>query len=660
MYISKIQMKNFRLLNDVTLELDRKKKKNLALLIGRNNSGKTSFIMLFDKFFRNSHVKFTYDDFSIKLRERILSIAESTDVNELAIKLILTINYTAEDSLENLSDFILDLDPDKKIVKILFECSIDKKRLLNDLISIENRRKYIIKNLSNYLVTAIYVFDNDTDYESANRSKLINKDFKLIQNLINFQVIHAKRDVASSESSSQDRKVLSSLTTQYFNKENKSNFEEFNEINETITQMDATLDAKYMTYFDEFLKNSKEFLNIENIKVVSDLQSKEIISNFSKIVYGSEDNFLPEHLNGLGFMNILYLLLKLEIKKNYFKSDKRDINLLFIEEPEAHTHPQMQYVFANKIKKILEEIDGLQTIITTHSSHIVSQCDFEDIRYFKTHTDNIIIKNFYNDLKEKYAGEEDYFKFIKQYLTINSSELFFAKKIIFIEGTSEKLLMPYFLKVFDNENSGQESYIKLSSQNISILEVGANAKAFNHFLEFLEIKTLIITDIDSTKDEIKKNDKGKDVIVYKACEVETSNNTSNYTLKYFLNAPKRKNEDEFNQWFSQLKANTLQDGEGTIKLAYQTLEKGYQARSFEDAFINVNIDTIKTNRSAINGLKKKSSLDSETNIYTLTKTILKEDGKSDFASSVLFLALSKEVNWEVPSYIKEGLKWIAQ
>jgi predicted ATP-dependent endonuclease of OLD family len=43
--------------------------------------------------------------------------------------------------------------------------------------------------------------------------------------------------------------------------------------------------------------------------------------------------------------------------KNLYESLERvllenqaDINLLFIEEPEAHTHPQMQYVFIKNIK----------------------------------------------------------------------------------------------------------------------------------------------------------------------------------------------------------------------------------------------------------------------------------------------------------------------
>ena len=78
------------------------------------------------------------------------------------------------------------------------------------------------------------------------------------------------------------------------------------------------------------------------------------------------------------------MIFEIEILIQEFKREKErlpaDINLLFIEEPEAHTHPQMQYVFIKNIKNLLREgikrEDGecrkLQYIITTHSSHIVA------------------------------------------------------------------------------------------------------------------------------------------------------------------------------------------------------------------------------------------------------------------------------------------------
>ncbi|KRF67324.1 hypothetical protein ASG99_16740 [Bacillus sp. Soil768D1] len=651
MYISKIKMKNFRLLNDTSLDL----KKDLSLLIGRNNSGKTSFLVLFEKFYEQKD--FNYNDFSLSLRNKIKDINDHTETNQLTIQMVLEIKYHKDDNLEHISDFILDLDPEIDTVKILFECAINKKSLLKDLLTIESedKERYIIKNINSYLQKDVYVFDDYKDLEINNRHKLVKKELKSIKKLINFQIIHAKRDVASSEENKESKKVLSSLTTKYFNNNSQG---DFISINKQLIEMDSNLDKQYDTFFKTFLKNSKEFLEIKNIKVVSNLQSNELLQYSSQVVYGVDNNHLPENLNGLGFMNILYLLLTIEIKKENFIDINKEINLLFIEEPEAHTHPQMQYVFARKIKTILDDVKNLQTVVTTHSAQIVSQCDFEDIRYLMKTVDedgneNTEIKNFHTELEKKYTKLEE-FKFLKQYLTIQSAELFFASKIIFIEGTTEKILLPYFINKFDKENEKKESYIPLSSQNICILEVGANAKVFHHFLEFLKIKTLIITDIDTTAK--MSSDKG----YYSACEVLKAQNTSNETLKHFLRAPDLKTEKPaFEKWIENLRTNALDDYSENIKIAYQTKEKNYQGRSFEDAFININKETIKMNKDNIDGLKKTKLFEEEENIYELTQEVL--DKKSNFAASLLYLALSEEaIDWEIPAYIRGGLSWIAE
>ena len=78
--------------------------------------------------------------------------------------------------------------------------------------------------------------------------------------------------------------------------------------------MDSTLDEKYKTHFEPFLENAKKFLDIKDLRVISDLESKQLFTNHSKIVYGDGSNNLPEHLNGLGYLNILYLLLQIEVK----------------------------------------------------------------------------------------------------------------------------------------------------------------------------------------------------------------------------------------------------------------------------------------------------------------------------------------------------------
>jgi len=653
MHINKIQIKNFRLLQNATLDM----RKDLSLLLGKNNSGKTSFMVIFEKFYKA--LSFSYNDFPLSLRDKIVNIEKHNE--NISIEMRLEIEYEDTDNLENLSEFILDLDIDCRTVKIFFEVSIDRLKLMNKLQNMkkEDRERFLIKHLPPLLSKKIYIYENENDIKQRN---LIEKKLENIKKIINFQIIHAKRNVSSSEEKSDKKKVLSALTTQYFNQKNKDT--DFDEINKTMIEMDDILNKIYHDNFTPFMKNAKDFLNISDLKVVSNLESKELVQHLSHLIYGSEKNYLPEHLNGLGYMNILYLLLNIQMIKESFDEEERSINLFFIEEPEAHTHQQMQYVFIKQIKKILKGIKGLQTVISTHSAHIVSQCDFEDIRYFFNHNGKVKIKNFHEELKGKYGKEKDDFKFLTQYLTLNTSELFFASKIIFIEGTSERFLLPYFIKEYDKNNSSEES---LSNQNISILEVGANGRAFKHFLEFLEIKTLIITDIDTTKEE--KNAKNK--TVYTSSEVKDSTHTSNYTLKYYLNAPELKEKEEFGEWMQKLKKNELQKNDKNIKVSYQIEENGYHARSFEDAFIAINLENIKNNvgnkeeNDNLSGLKKiekiKKFIDSNNNdYYTLTKEILKLDGKSDFASSIVYLGFTKNIKWKTPKYIEEGLKWIAK
>lgn len=666
MYIKEISIRNFRILSETKMDFCDK----LCLMIGKNNTGKTSFMVLFEKFLNN--VKFDFNDFPVKQRKKILNLDQNTDEVELAIQLILNIQYEDADDLCNISEFIVDLDPSKKDVYILFECIINKDKLLE---AIQNagqitQERFIKKYLADYLETKVYTFSNLEDIKKENRERLIKKDMKDVKKLIDFEIIHAKRKVSSSEEKN-GMKVLSGLTTSFFNGLNVSSPDKFEKINELIEEMDSRLDANYDAFFETFLKEAKSFLGMDELKVISNLKASEILSDASEVVYGSADTQLPEYLNGLGHMNVLYLLLSIEIKKNKFNVNKKDIKLLFIEEPEAHTHPQLQYIFAREIGNIVSDVLGMQTIITTHSPHIVANHPFENIRYMSMERDeegfsNTEIKNFHKDLGVKYASEDEEFQFVKQYLSIESAELFFADKVIFIEGISEGMLMQHFIAQFDSLKLANEkiamdmnpelkaSYVPLTAQNVTVVQAGANAKAFRHFLEFLKIPTLIITDIDTTK--AKQTNKGIRYVAAAVNDTETCN-TSNETIKYYLDAPEDKDENYgYKVWFENMLQHNLDSISSYIQIAYQKEEKGYHARSFEDAFINVNMKQLKAHLKTIKGLICKEEFETNDDIYELTKKVI--DKKSDFASSLLFLAHTKGIIWDAPSYIWEGIEWL--
>lgn len=662
MYIKAIEIHNFRILSDVKMEFGN----NLCLMIGRNNTGKTSFLVLFEKFLNN--LSFDFNDFSVKQRDKILHFDQYTDEAELAIQLILSIQYENKDDLCNISEFILDLDPNKNDVCLLFECGIKKDKLLEGLQNAGKitKEKFIKKHLSDYLEKCVYTFADYTDILKENRHRLLKKNFKDVKKLIDFEIIHAKRSVSSSEEK-HGMKVLSGLTTSFFNSLNVNAPDKFEQINNLMEDMDSNLDKNYDKFFESFLKTAKDFLGMGELKVKSNLKASEIISDSSEVVYGNDDAQLPEYLNGLGHMNILYLLLNIEIKKNNFLVNKKDIKLLFIEEPEAHTHPQLQYVFARKIGEIVSGISGMQTIITTHSPHIVASHPFENIRYMSTVKDkegfyNVEIKNFHKDLSEKYKKETDEFKFLQQYLSIESAELFFADKAIFIEGISEGMLLQHFISQYDEARTEEEkatnakksTYIPIAAQNVTVVQAGANAKAFRHFLDFLKIPTLIITDIDTAMAKSTKSG-----FRYSACAVNDSQacTTSNSTIKYYLGAPEFKAGDAtYSKWFKSVLDHKATCVSSYVYVAYQTDEDSYQARSFEDAFINVNFSQIKANLDSIGGLKNEDEFNTLTDMYQLTNRVI--DKKSDFAAALLFLTHAKGLQWKVPAYIWGGLEWL--
>ncbi|HIP11639.1 MAG TPA: ATP-dependent endonuclease, partial [Arcobacter sp.] len=350
-----------------------------------------------------------------------------------------------------------------------------------------------------------------------------------------------------------------------------------------------------------------------------------------------------------------------------------DINLLFIEEPEAHTHPQMQYIFIENIKKLIgrgiEREDGqnrdLQTIISTHSSHIASKSDFNDIKYFKKENNQVISKNL-KDLEAEYNGDNDeegrqHFKFLKQYLTLHRAELFFADKAIFIEGDTERILLPAMMKKIDQEDVDRE-HTALLSQNISIVEVGAYAHVFEKFIDFIGVKSLIITDIDSAK-ECKNKCEVSSVDARITTNASLSffykENTLEYFLELSLENKKLKKDNIRKEW--------IQDIDGCLVCIYQIEEDTYTARSFEDAFFHINKEFFTENISNFSmGIKNPRYMNVGHEKYKDDVYFWAENCVEKKPALAMEILLNSEIdtegnqfsNWNIPQYIKEGLEWL--
>lgn len=692
MKIKKIKIENYRLLKHFSIDLE----EIMSLVIGKNNTGKTSLLTVINSFLNGSDKsRFSFDDFNIDFKNDLRSLIEEEipqqeNYKSVGIKLKLFIEYNENDNLANLSRVMMDLDPENKFIVLGFEYhltyeSLERIKLkyaefqAKEIAKFNNDENYRQRDIFNFLKISqgeffkssrksveynrIDEIENEDNFIDLDEEKISTKD------IISFKFISAKRSVTNKEND----KTLSGQTSEIYNETEKTDEqnEKIDQFKEELISTDYVLSEIYETLFEDVVEKVRLFGGIKSddstISIESSLQHRELLSGNTTVMYKHNDTTLPEYNNGLGYMNLISMIFQIEILIQEFKKSRdekpADINLLFIEEPEAHTHPQMQYVFIKNIKSLLDQgivrEDGdnrkLQTVITTHSSHIVSESNFDDVKYLKKEDENRVIAKNLIDLKKQYEDDPTKYQFLKQYLTISRAEIFFADKAILIEGDTERILISTLLKKVDKDEerrylalAEKDPKLPLSSQNISIIEVGAYSHIFEKFIEFIGIKSLIITDLDSIGDNTKK------------CRVAEGTNYSNDALKLFFN----------NATINELKAFTIDDKKitkngdewevdehGNLCVVYQTMENTVNARSFEDAFIQINREFINGKKDDFRGLKNRGLFDVAANdSYKLAEDCVRK--KTHFALDILFHTNEEFTNWEIPLYIKEGLIWL--
>ena len=709
MKIEKIIVRNFRLLKDFSIDLE----DGLSLVIGKNNVGKTSLLLILDQFIGprgEGKRAFRFNDLNLDAQEQLKGymtnplLAENA-YSPIAISMRLLISYTDQDNLSNVSPLLMDLDVDNHYVAIGFDYFLPfegYKELHGQCAT--QKAKFEAKHPAGEDATDdgeereahpeydVMAFLNDN---AINKFKLMRKSVKVdkngvldetdyvdfadipnfrIESVIQFQCIGARRDVDNRDVD----KTLSSKTSDLYKaiEENQDQIEAKEDFLEQLKETDEKLTGIYSNIFFDIVEKIRQFgglaPNDTIIKVISSLQHRELLKGNTTVKYEHDNKDLPENFNGLGYMNLISIIFDIELMMKRFAKNKdagqlADINLLFIEEPEAHTHPQMQYVFIKNIKDLLNEgvkdeygnKKPLQYIVSTHSSHIVADSEYDDIKYLhRLDGKNEVEEKSLKALSEVYANK-DHLRFLKQYITINRSELFFADKAILIEGDTERILLPAIIKKLDVTEVAAKPEQPLLSQNVSIIEVGAHAEIFVKLLNFLGLtKVLVLTDFDCCSAD-GHHHKTK----YQSGQ---NQETSNTAIKYFFGeklsdvlASKSANDKLFG-WDNVNGKMTVQNN-GMYMVCYQIAENGYQPRSFEEDFMALNKQYMLDNdftESAIDA-GFKDGFDAEDKAYEAAEKV---NSKAAFAFEIL-LNSKKEGNdpfggWAIPAYIKEGLLWL--
>jgi putative ATP-dependent endonuclease of OLD family len=221
---------------------------------------------------------------------------------------------------------------------------------------------------------------------------------------------------------------------------------------------------------DQFLK---AFID-DSVNSEMKLTEPEIKTILEKISLGIEG---AKNL-GLGTMNRLYMAIELL----HLKKEWNGLKLGLIEELEAHLHPQAQM----KVIEALQQEEDVQFILTTHSPNLASKVNITNLILCES-------KDVFSLSADKTKLDKKDYKYLKRFLDVTKSNLFFAKGIIIVEGWSEEILIPEIAR-----NLGYD----LTKKEVSIVNVGSTA--YLHFARIflrkddkkLNIPVSVVTDLD--------------------------------------------------------------------------------------------------------------------------------------------------------------------
>lgn len=531
MYISKLFVKNFRSLKQAIVHFENGKN----VIVGKNNSGKSNIIKALEILVGEkypTYINFTANDFyTIKIE----------DVE------------TGESKEKVADDFYLEVEIEGRDFEDATILSMKKKSAFSKLTNISTLYKKNIEtgeiDVNYNLVQGLEDVDDREELEvlsdfrgkanktrwfssqelldtvkSAKKLKLFFSKSRLDDDASGYGVIFQDSDDCFWISQYMPKKFRESLIT--------------TTVISALRSQKEDLRLTYYTWFGKLISNlwnaSKGKIDAKENKTYEDLIKEQSIKikDFVDIVFEENTVEMRKLLeSAIAHKSVSFKFLsdsKLDLYKNIqiFVDDgiDRPINekgtgiqsaviialfsqycnkfhnrssLLIAEEPELYLHPQARRVISAELNRYIQSSKSQerQLIISTHSTEYLRNVEPKCIiRVFKDDINNCsIIAQLNPDVASEITKE------IQRFIWSANTEMFFADKVILVEG-GEVYLLPSIVDKFSSSTQ------KLDYENFSIARVNGkgNFLTYAKMLDSFKIKWIILGDLDCYRDELAK------------------------------------------------------------------------------------------------------------------------------------------------------------
>jgi len=477
MRVSRLVIKNYRAIADLDVTFD----ENLSCIIGENNTGKSAILMAmrlcFDITLPSAFRSLIREDINssidISLPSQVLVGVEFTDFQgKLNQEALVATWKTSPDRARIFYRF----RPKPSIREKLTAGEIEPGSLTlqdysweikgggnpaNDLTAIQWNDEGIGENLrfSDLQSFAVSYLPALRDVENELRNTRFSPLVKLIEA---FEIPEAEQEGLIAILDEANAKITDA---------------------KTISEIAAAVD-------EQFKKVSGPAFAMDSALGISAATFRAIIRNLKIILSDISLQNFEVGRNGLGMNNILYTAILLEFLNKRTSNGNSSGQIILLEEPEAHLHPQLQAALITALER-----NEHQIILTSHSTQVTSRVPLGSIISLTKRADaSTVASNLVQETGLVPGEVSD----LERYLDATKSNLLFARKVMLVEGATELFIIPAILKKMTDES--------LERLGISVVAIhGVHFDIYSRLFQSdaIEKKCAIVADAD-----LKPSDSG--------------------------------------------------------------------------------------------------------------------------------------------------------